>query len=105
MDFAEGAEQPLLREGHTSMRDDMKWQSELAQARVDGAWGALDVYSDGGADVAGTPAASAEYGWLIGGTDEDWRSRPKAQHGWVISLRRWTPPEMSCWVPTQGYTM
>ena len=31
----------------------------------------LDVYSDGGADGAGTPAASAEYGWLVGGTDED----------------------------------
>ena len=31
----------------------------------------MDVYSDGGADGAGTPAASAEYGWLVGGTDED----------------------------------
>ena len=28
------------------------------------------MYSDGGADGAGTPAASAEYGWLVGGTDE-----------------------------------
>jgi hypothetical protein len=70
-DFAEGAEQQLLGEGHGSLRDDSKWQSKLAQARVDGAWGALDVYSDGGADGAGTPAASAEYGWLVGGTDED----------------------------------
>ena len=70
-DFAEGAEQQLLGEGHSSLRDDSKWQSKLAQARVDGAWGALDVYSDGGADGAGTPAASAEYGWLVGGTDED----------------------------------
>ena len=33
--------------------------------------GVLDVYSDGGADGAGTPAASAEYGWLVGGTDGD----------------------------------
>ena len=53
------------------MRDDSKWQGKLAQARVDGAWGVLDVYSDGGADGAGTPAASAEYGRLVGGTDED----------------------------------
>ena len=30
----------------------------------------LDVYSDGGADGAGTPAAFAEYGWIVGGTDE-----------------------------------
>ena len=29
------------------------------------------MYSDGGADGAGTPAASAEHGWLIGGTDGD----------------------------------
>ena len=29
------------------------------------------MYSDGGADGAGTPAASAEYGWLVGGTDGD----------------------------------
>ena len=60
--FAVGAEQQLLGEGHSSMRDDRKWQSKLAQARVDDAWGTLDVYSDGGADGAGTPAASAEYG-------------------------------------------
>ncbi len=30
----------------------------------------LDVYSDDGADGAGTPKASAEYGWIVGGTDE-----------------------------------
>ena len=53
------------------MRDDQKWQGKHDQARVDGDWGVLDVYSDGGADGAGTPAASAEYGWLVGGTDED----------------------------------
>ena len=47
------------------MRDDRKWQSKLARARVDGAWGALDVYSDGGADGANTPAAPVEYGWMI----------------------------------------
>ena len=66
-----GAEQQLLGEGHNNMRDDRRWQGKLAQARVDDAWGVLDVYSDGGADGAGTPAASAEYGWLVGGTDED----------------------------------
>ena len=70
-DFAEGAEQQLLGEGHGSMRDDWRWQARLVQSDEKGVWGALDVYSDGGADGAGTPAASAEYGWLIGGTDED----------------------------------
>ena len=69
--FAEGAEQHLLGEGHSGLRDDLKWQSRLAQARVDDRWGVLDVYSDGGADGAGTPAASTEYGWLVGGTDGD----------------------------------
>ena len=29
------------------------------------------MYSDGRADGAGTPVATAEYGWLVGGTDED----------------------------------
>ena len=53
------------------MRDDKKWQSKLAQAKMDDAWGVLDVHSDGGADGAGTPATSAEYDWLGGGTDED----------------------------------
>ena len=33
-------------------------------------WGVLDVYSNG-ADGAGTPAATAEYEWLMGGTDAD----------------------------------
>jgi hypothetical protein len=70
-DFAEGVERQLLDEGHSSLRDDSEWQGKLAQARVDGAWGVLDVYSDGGANGADTPAASAEYGWLVGGTDED----------------------------------
>ena len=27
------------------------------------------MYSDGGADNADTPATSAEYGWMVGGTD------------------------------------
>ena len=70
-DFAEGVEQQLLGEGHSSMRGDQKWQSRLSKAREDGGWEVLDVYSDGDADGAGTPAASAEYGWLVGGTDED----------------------------------
>ena len=69
--FAKGAEQQLLGEGHASMRDDRRWQTRLEQAREGRVWGVLDVYSDGGADGAGTPAASAEYGWLVGGTDED----------------------------------
>ena len=61
-DFAEGAEKQLLGEGHISMRDDKKWQGKLARARMDDAWGVLDVYSDWGADGAGTPRASVEYG-------------------------------------------
>ena len=69
--FAKGAEQQLLGEGHSSMRGDPKWQSRLVQARADEGWGVLDVSSDGGADGTGTQAASAEYGWLVGGTDED----------------------------------
>ena len=40
-----------------------RWQRRLDQAREVGVWGVLDVYSDGRADGAGTPAASAEYGW------------------------------------------
>ena len=70
-DFAEGAEQQLLGEGHSSMGGDQKWQSRLSQAEGGGVWGVLDVYFDGGADGAGTPAASAKYGWLVGGTDGD----------------------------------
>ena len=31
-DFAEGVEQRLLGEGHSSMRGDQKWQSRLSQA-------------------------------------------------------------------------
>ena len=53
------------------MKDDLKWQRRLDQAREVGMWGVLDMYSDDGADGAGTPATSAEYGWLVGGTDED----------------------------------
>ena len=34
-DFAEGVEQQLLGEGHSSMRGDQKWQSRLSQARGD----------------------------------------------------------------------
>ena len=52
------------------MRDVRTWQGKLAQASVDDAWGVLDLYSNGGAGGAGAPAASAEYGWLVGGTDE-----------------------------------
>ena len=40
-DFAEGAEQQLLGGGHNNMRDDKKWQSMLAQAKVDGDLGVL----------------------------------------------------------------
>ena len=59
-DFVEGAEQQLLGEGHNSTRDDQKWQRKLAEAKVDGVWGVLDVYSDGGGVGADTPTASAE---------------------------------------------
>ena len=33
-----------------------------------------------------------------------WRSGQRAQQEWVVSLRRWTPPELSCWVPMQCCT-
>ena len=69
--FAPGAEEQLLGEGGGSMRNDGRWKQKLVQAERDGKWGVLDVYSDGGADGAGTPEATAEYGWLIGGTDAD----------------------------------
>ena len=58
-----------------SMRGDQKRQHKLAQAKHEDSWGGwvLDVYSDGGADlgVGRTLEASAECGWLVGGTDED----------------------------------
>ena len=102
--FAEGAEQQLLGEGHSSMRDDQKWQGKLAQARLDGNWGVLDVYSDGGADGAGTPAASAEYGWLVGGTDGDplevW-AEGAARVGGLPEEMDSTRAELPCWVPMQ----
>jgi ribonuclease HI len=68
--FAPGAELQLLGEGHDNMCNDVKWQQRLAEAGECNNWGVLDVYSDGGADGAGTPEASAEYGWIVGGTDE-----------------------------------
>ena len=68
---AEGVEEQLLGERLDSMRGDQKWRSKLDQSRREAKWGVLDVYSDGGADGAGTPATTAEYGWLVGGTDED----------------------------------
>ena len=68
--FAPGAELQLLGEGHDNMCSDMKWKQKLAEAAESNNWGVLDVYSDGGADGAGTPEASAEYGWMVGGTDE-----------------------------------
>ena len=68
--FADETEKKLLGEGMDSMRGDEKWRSKLEEATQSGRWGVLDVYSDGGADGAGTPEATAEYGWLIGGTDE-----------------------------------
>ena len=55
-------------------------RSEVAKQAGSGCGGwdlgiVLDVYSDVGADGAGTPAASTEYGWLhawnLGGTDAD----------------------------------
>ena len=52
------------------MCSDEKWRQKLAEATECNSWGVLDVYSDGGADGAGTPEASAEYGWMVGGTNE-----------------------------------
>ena len=68
---AEGVEQQLPGEALSSMRGDQKWQNRLAQAEEEGIWVVLDVYSDGGADGASTPATSTVYGWLVGGTDAD----------------------------------
>ena len=87
--FVEGAEQQLLGEGHASMRDDRRWQTRLEQAREGGVWGVLDVYSDGGADGAGTPAASVEYGWLAGVQMRTrWRFWQRVQREWVVSPGR-----------------
>ena len=69
--FAPGVEAKLLGEGGSSMRGDARWKQKLSSGVREGRWGVLDVYSDGGADGAGTPEATAEYGWLIGGTSED----------------------------------
>ena len=52
----------LLGEGHDDMCSDKKWKQKLAEAAESNNWRVLDVYSDGGADGAGTPEASAEYG-------------------------------------------
>ena len=79
-------------------------RSEVAEQAGSGgggrSLGVLDVYFDGGADGAGTPAASAEYGWLVGGTDADslevWAEGAARVGG---SLRRWTPPGLRCLVP------
>ena len=82
----------------------------LAQAVEDGDWGVLDVYSDEGADGAGTPAVSAEYGWLAGWLAgwlgalmrTHWRSGLRERRECGDSLRRWTPLELGCWVPMQS---
>ena len=50
------------------MCSDAKWKQKLAEATETNNWGVLDVYSDGGVDGSGTPAASVEYGWMVGGT-------------------------------------
>ena len=52
--FAPGAELQLLGEGHDSMCSDAKWKQKLAEATESNNRGVLDVYSDGGADGAGT---------------------------------------------------
>ena len=52
------------------MCSDAKWKQRLDEAAESNSWGVLDVYSDGGTDGAGTPEASAEYDWIVGGTDE-----------------------------------
>ena len=68
--FAEGDELQLLGEGRDSMCGDGKWRQKLLEATQSDSWGVLDVCADGGADGAGTPEATAEYGWLVGGMDE-----------------------------------
>ena len=67
--FAPGVEQQLLGGGRDSMCGDREWEQKLLGASQSGSWGVLGVYSGGGADGAGTPGATAEYDWLVGGTD------------------------------------
>ena len=99
-DFAEGAEQQLLGEGHSSLRDDNKRQGKLAQARVDG----LGVYWM--CTLMGVQTEQAHHqplrnmaSWSVAQMRTHWRSGLKGQHGWVVSLRRWTPLELNCWRP------
>jgi hypothetical protein len=62
--FVPGDELQLLGEGHDSMCSDAKWKQKLAGAAESNNLGVLDVYSDGGADGAGTPASSFCRVWL-----------------------------------------
>jgi hypothetical protein len=50
--------------------DEERRLPEASKGRHEQQLGVLDVYSDGGADGADTPEASAEYDWMVGGTDE-----------------------------------
>ena len=70
--FAEGVELQLLGGGRDSMCGGGKWRQKLLEATQSDSWGVLGVYSDGGADGAGTrtPEATAVCGWLVGGTGE-----------------------------------
>ena len=81
------------------MCSDAKWKQKLAGATESNNWGVLDVYSDDGADGSDTPEASAEYGWIVRGTDaqslETWARRLREQQGWEACLKRWTPPGRS----------
>ena len=69
--------QALLGKDKAGLSSDKRYLKELASAVETGEWGVLDGFSDGGADDAGTPYATAEYGWVVGGTHE-------------LALERWS---------------
>ena len=69
--WGEGDMGALLGEGWWGVKSSTDYERALERAGVTGVWEGLDVYSDGGADLAGTEEASADYGWVIGGTDRD----------------------------------
>ena len=71
------------------MRGDQKWQSRLSQAREDGGWGVLDVYSDEvQMEQAHQQPLQNMAGWL-GAQMEDslevWAEG--ADDEWVVSLK------------------
>ena len=65
------AERRLLGEGALRGVATGEAYGRLHRASEDaGEWRRLDLYSDGGADGVGGPAATAEYGWLVASVEE-----------------------------------